>query len=543
MPPATARTGPGGAAQEGALPMQQEATVTYPQLRPRSGVLVVDGYGITLRVHRGRLLITDGIGEERRSRELLRSSREVRRVVLLGHTGYLTLEAMRWMTDVGIGFCNLDSDGRLISTSAFAGRNDPQMRRAQALSAFGDSGFEMAHRLVGRKISGQAQVLSSRHTGAAEKLGEYLHPLDAAETLGEVRRIEAAAAVDYWRALANTELRFDRASTSRIPERWRSLGQRQSGLGAGARLATNPANAILNYCYALAEIECRLALTAMGLDPGLGVLHADQKARDSLALDLMEPIRPEVDAWFLDLLGKTTLRVSDFHETRQGSCRLLAPLTHHLAETLSIWRRLAAPAAEEVAKVFTTDAGLSAHTPLTQSRRSLGRNPVVTTLTTKPYTTPTHSLETGALVVKRCMMCGIELARTSRRKVCDACLPEANAQRTERLRRAGRAALVRMRMAAKDPAQSQAAKSKRIATSRERMLAVRAWERRHGKTHDWDRYQADVVPILSELTVPELVSLTGLSSHYCWQVRAGRKRLHPMHWSLVIEFGHERSDG
>ena len=42
--------------------------------------------------------------------------------------------------------------------------------------------------------------------------------------------------------------------------------------------------------------------------------------------------------------------------------------------------------------------------------------------------------------------------------------------------------------------------------------------------------EAEVVPVLSLLTVPELVTLTGLSRHYCWQVRAGKKRLHPMHW-------------
>ena len=35
----------------------------------------------------------------------------------------------------------------------------------------------------------------------------------------------------------------------------------------------------------------------MGLDPGLGFLHADANGRDSLACDLMEPVRPSVDAF------------------------------------------------------------------------------------------------------------------------------------------------------------------------------------------------------------------------------------------------------
>ena len=57
-----------------------------------------------------------------------------------------------------------------------------------------------------------------------------------------------------------------------------------------------------NYLFACLESEARLALLAHGLDPTLGVLHADQRNRDSLALDAMEPVRADVDAFLLDLL-------------------------------------------------------------------------------------------------------------------------------------------------------------------------------------------------------------------------------------------------
>ena len=39
--------------------------------------------------------------------------------------------------------------------------------------------------------------------------------------------------------------------------------------------------AILNYLYAVLEAESRIALLAIGLDPGIGILHTDQRARDS----------------------------------------------------------------------------------------------------------------------------------------------------------------------------------------------------------------------------------------------------------------------
>ncbi|MDR7397478.1 MAG: CRISPR-associated endonuclease Cas1, partial [Armatimonadota bacterium] len=64
----------------------------------------------------------------------------------------------------------------------------------------------------------------------------------------------------------------------------------------------------------------------MGLDPGLGVLHADQPARASMALDLMEPVRPAVDAFVLDLLRERTWSTRDFQEVERGQVRVLLPL-------------------------------------------------------------------------------------------------------------------------------------------------------------------------------------------------------------------------
>jgi CRISPR/Cas system-associated endonuclease Cas1 len=50
---------------------------------------------------------------------------------------------------------------------------------------------------------------------------------------------------------------------------------------------------MLNYLYAVLESEARLAVSALGLDPALGVMHMDTNARDSLACDVMEPVTPD----------------------------------------------------------------------------------------------------------------------------------------------------------------------------------------------------------------------------------------------------------
>jgi CRISPR/Cas system-associated endonuclease Cas1 len=55
------------------------------------------------------------------------------------------------------------------------------------------------------------------------------------------------------------------------------------------------------------------------------------QGRASFAPDLIEPVRPEVDGFVLDLLARRTFRKGEFTETADGHCRLLAPLTHELA--------------------------------------------------------------------------------------------------------------------------------------------------------------------------------------------------------------------
>ena len=61
-------------------------------LTPPSGVLVLSGYGLDIRVWRGRLRVADGAGHDRREAIVHRATGRLRRLVVLGHTGSLSLE-------------------------------------------------------------------------------------------------------------------------------------------------------------------------------------------------------------------------------------------------------------------------------------------------------------------------------------------------------------------------------------------------------------------------------------------------------------------
>jgi CRISPR-associated protein Cas1 len=91
---------------------------------------------------------------------------------------------------------------------------------------------------------------------------------------------------------------------------------------AAARHAVEPANAILNYAYAVLEGQTRQALSAAGFDLACGFLHADRHGRDALVYDLMELGRPAIDDHVLTFLQSTMFHAGDFTRVSDGSCRL-----------------------------------------------------------------------------------------------------------------------------------------------------------------------------------------------------------------------------
>lgn len=183
-------------------------------------------------------------------------------------------------------------------------------------------------------------------------LGLLCAQLATAEDIQQVRQIEAQAAQLYWSAWHGLPVSFPKADLPRVPEHWRTFDTRRSPLTGSPRHAANPPNAMLNYLYAILEAESRLAIAALGLDPGLGFIHADEKIRDNLACDLMEAARPLVDGFVLDWIRRAPLKREWFFEQRDGNCRLMASFAEQLAESAPTWRQAVAPLAEWVAQTL-----------------------------------------------------------------------------------------------------------------------------------------------------------------------------------------------
>lgn len=94
--------------------------------------------------------------------------------------------------------------------------------------------------------------------------------------------------------------------------------------GRSRRPPLDAVNALLSFLYTLLVHDCRSALEGVGLDPAVGFLHRDRPGRPSLALDLMEELRPVlVDRLALALFNRRQLRARDF-EFRDGGAVMLA---------------------------------------------------------------------------------------------------------------------------------------------------------------------------------------------------------------------------
>jgi CRISPR-associated endonuclease Cas1 len=329
---------------------------TYTRESAATRVIVADGFGIKITTRRGHLVVHDGLGDVRSERIVPRVGSPVQRVVIVAPNGYATLGALQWCADNGVQLVQLTRDGNVVMTGHQERTADVILIRTQAATT-PDTALSIVKALLTIKLEGQSKILRDLGTAdAATRTERELSKLADATTIDIMRLCEGRAAMFYFGSWSSrVEIRFDKASIVKIPAHWRNgFSERGSVLSKGKRHATNPLNALLNYAYSLAYAEARIACIAAGLDPRLGYLHADSEGRDSLALDIMETVRPEVDRFIMRLLTTRAFTAADFVETTgrgetpAGTVRLVAPLTHEICEAAIQWQAPLREASEMV---------------------------------------------------------------------------------------------------------------------------------------------------------------------------------------------------
>src|SRR5436305_1083853 len=140
--------------------MAANETVTeFPSIRKspinRTGVLVLSGFCIKARVHCNHLELEDGVGLERRKIRLSRVAHGLKRLVVIGSDGFVSLAALRWLTEQDASFVMLERNGKLLCVTGPVRPSEAKLRRAQALAAGNGLGLEIARTLIDAKLRGQ----------------------------------------------------------------------------------------------------------------------------------------------------------------------------------------------------------------------------------------------------------------------------------------------------------------------------------------------------------------------------------------------------
>jgi CRISPR-associated endonuclease Cas1 len=429
------------------------------------------------------------------------------------------LAALRWLADQKASFVMLERDGSVLATTGPVRPSDARLRRAQALAHSSGAALRIARELIRKKLAGQEQVAMGKllDSSTADAIAQFRAELPTADSVGSIRLIEAQAAGAYWSSWRNLPIDFPRNDLHRVPGHWRTFGARISPLTGSPRLAANPPNAILNYLYAVLEAEARLAAAALGLDPGMGVLHVDAQARDSLACDLMEAARPQVDAYLADWITRQPLKREWFFEERNGNCRLMGPFAMRLSETGVIWGRAVAPIAEWVAQAMWNSSQRSVRkkdvvpTRLTQRRRIEGRG---NNFAAQADPVPHRK--------KICEVCGVEGVQN---RYCRSCAVDVSREK-----------MAQVALIGHSKPKTSSVKARISKTLSDHAVANSWWSR--SSLPAWlneEYYIQKIQPQLSRLKVREIAEAMQVSQPYAALIRLGRRRPHPRHWKALAK--------
>lgn len=240
-------------------------------------------------------------------------------IVTMNYTG-ISPGLLRLCAEEGVTVTYLSPTGKYIGTFETGIKGSILTRKKQfRLSEDEESSLEIARGFILGKVQNSITLSRrffwdhpERKTETVEKCLEYLEGSKGrimdVENKEELRGVEGDASRTYFKIfqemILNEEEGFQFNGRNRNPP-------------------LDPLNGLLSLSYGFLRVRVEGALNTVGLDPYAGFLHSDRSGRRSLALDLMEELRPVLaDRFVLSLVNRKQLKGRDFMRKANGAVEL-----------------------------------------------------------------------------------------------------------------------------------------------------------------------------------------------------------------------------
>ncbi len=303
--------------------------------------LLVSGFGTSVYVDKRKLFIENSLRGERH--EFYPHQIDYDSIIIDGHTGSITFEALRWLMKHDIHLSLLNWNGNVLGTILPKEPKSGGLKIRQYRKYLDDRvRFSIASNIVKTKV---------RHlTNLLNELGRYYNDIRPDVKRAFTRETDNYGNTDLNGEDIKTELNMLMNHEGRIATiYWDNLTKIFNKLypkfqfnGRGNQSyswnmnASDEINALLNYGYAVLESQIRRDINAVGLEPTIGFLHEIAPTKTPLVYDIQELSRWLIDLSVIQLLEEKKLKKSDFIITENYHTRLREQTAKMLIEKIAL---------------------------------------------------------------------------------------------------------------------------------------------------------------------------------------------------------------
>ncbi|MCH9658955.1 CRISPR-associated endonuclease Cas1 [archaeon] len=305
--------------------------------------LLITGFGTSINVDKRKLIITNKLKDTKM--EFYPHKINHDSIIIDGHTGNITFEAMRWLSKHNINLTLLNWNGQLLANVMPEQPKSGKLRIKQYQKYLdSEARFEIALKIIQTKVEHSLNLLEElsrfyesvdiiRIRKTAEKEDLFLLDVmknsekqDISKSIKQLMTYEGRTAGIYHNNLT--------AIFRKLYPEFNFTGRKNKSNSRNYN-ASDEINALLNYGYAILESEIRKGINSVGLDYSIGFLHEINQSRTPLVYDIQELFRWLIDVSVIQLLEEKKIKKSDFIITENYHTRLGEDVAKLLIEKIN----------------------------------------------------------------------------------------------------------------------------------------------------------------------------------------------------------------